>query len=38
MARDMGMRYRKIIKASYHANSTWNLILRQQWALKFVEL
>ena len=29
MSRVMGMRYRKIIKASYHANSNQNLILRQ---------
>ena len=28
MTRDMGMSYRKILKGSYHSNSTQNLILR----------
>ena len=38
MTLEMGMRYRKIVKASYHSNSTQNLILRQQWALKFIDM
>ena len=29
MTRDMGMSYRKILKGSYHSNSSQNLILRQ---------
>ena len=33
-----GIRYRKIIKASYHVNSTQNLILLKKWALKYAEL
>ena len=32
------MSYFKILKASYHANSTQNLVLRQQWALKFISM
>ena len=38
MTEEMGMSYRKIVKASYHSNSPQNLILRQQWALKFIDL
>ena len=38
MTKEMGMSYRKILKASYHSNSPQNRILRQQWALKFIEL
>ena len=38
MTKEMGMSYRKILKASYHSNSNQNLILRQQWALKFLEM
>ena len=38
MTSELGMSYRKILKASYHSNSVQNLILRQQWALKFIEM
>jgi len=32
------MKYRKVVEISLHENSFRNLVLRQQWALKFVEL
>ena len=38
MRNDMGMRYRKIVKASLRINSTRNLILRQEWAKRFIAL
>ena len=38
MLHDMGMRYRKIVKASLRLNSTRNLILRQEWAKRFIGL
>ena len=38
MSKSMGMSYRKILKASFHVNSSQNVILRQQWALKFIEM
>ena len=38
MKEELSMKYKKIIKISMMGNSTNNLILRQQWALKFLEL
>ena len=38
MTEKLGMSYRKILKASFHANSPQNVILRQRWGLKFIEL
>ena len=32
------MRYRKIKKGSLHTNSDQNRLLRQQWAIKFIQL
>ena len=34
----MGMRYRKVLPLSVHANTAKNLVCRQQFALKFIEL
>ena len=34
----MGMRYRKVVHVPLHANSEMNLVLRQQWALKYLEI
>ena len=33
---DMQMRYRKILKAPLHLNTTKNLVLRQEWAKRFI--
>jgi hypothetical protein len=38
MSGEMGMRYRKITRISWMQNSMTNLVLRQQWALKFLEV
>ena len=38
MREDLGMRYRKIKPVSIHGNSDKNLILRQQFALKLIQL
>ena len=38
MREDLGMRYRKIKPISIHGNSDKNLILRQQFALKLIQL
>ena len=38
MKHNMGMKYKKVTKASVHLNSTTNLILRQQWALQYIDL
>lgn len=38
MKEELSMKYKKIIKISMMGNSINNLILRQQWALKFLEL
>ena len=34
----MNMRYRRIQKVPLHLNSEKNMILRQQWAIKYLEL
>ena len=36
MKEDLGMRYRKIKTVSLHSNSEKNLVLRQRWALEFL--
>ena len=33
----MGMKYRKVVHIPLKANSERNLILRQQWALKYID-
>ena len=38
MREDLGMRYRKVKPVSIHGNSDKNLILRQQFALKLIQL
>ena len=38
MRKDLGMRFKKVIPVSIHANSETNLVCRQQFALKFIEL
>ena len=38
MRDDLDMRYRKVMPVSIHANSPKNLVLRQQFALKYIEL
>ena len=35
---EMGMRFRRIQKVPLHLNSQRNLILRQQWAIRYLEL
>ncbi len=35
---ELGMRYRRIQNVPLYLNSRRNLILRQQWALKYLEL
>ena len=35
---DLGMKFRKIKKSSLHLNSRQNLILRQEWAVRFLKL
>ena len=35
---DLGMKFRKIKKSSLHLNSEQNLILRQEWAVRFLKL
>jgi len=37
MKKDMQMKFRKVNSVSYTANSTRNLILRQQFALKYYD-
>ena len=36
--RKMGMSYRKVVHIPLTANSDTNLVLRQQWALRYLEL
>ena len=36
--RKMGMSYRKVVHIPLTANSDMNLVLRQQWALRYLEL
>ena len=38
MRKDLGMRFKKVIPVSIHTNSETNLVCRQQFALKFIEL
>ena len=38
MREDLGMRYRKLVPVSIHGNSEKNLVLRQQFAMKMIEL
>ena len=38
MKRDLGMRYKKVVHVSVHANSAKNLVLRQQFALEYIRL
>ncbi|MCS5543864.1 MAG: hypothetical protein NZ767_03560 [SAR86 cluster bacterium] len=38
MKKRLGMSYRKIKPMSLHANSQKNLVLRQQFALKLIDL
>ena len=38
MKTELGMRYKKILPVSIHANSPKNLVCRQRFALKFLEL
>jgi len=38
MRDDLDMRFRKVLPVSIHANSWKNLVLRQQFALKYIEL
>ena len=38
MRKDLGMRYKKVKAISVHTNSPKNLVCRQQFALKFLEL
>ena len=38
MREDLGMRFRKIVAVSIHANSAKNLVLRQQYALELIRL
>ena len=38
MKKELDMRYKKVKPVSLHANSAKNLVLRQQFALKYIEL
>ena len=38
MREDLRMSYRPIRQLTMQQNSDWNRLLRQQWALKFLEL
>ena len=38
ITQDLQMKYRKIHQVPLHLNSHRNLILRQQWAIRFLEL
>ena len=38
MKQDLGMKFKKVVHVSIHANSDKNLVLRQQFALKYIEL
>jgi hypothetical protein len=38
LKKDIGMRYRRIQRVPLHLNSVKNRILRQQWAIKYLEL
>lgn len=38
MHEDLGMRYRKVVPVAIHSNSEKNLVLRQQFALKMIQL
>ena len=37
MREDLHMSYRPIEQLMMYQNSDWNILLRQQWALKFLE-
>ena len=38
MRNELGMRYRKVVAVSVHANSEKNLVLRQQYAQEIIKL
>ena len=38
MSKDLGMKYRKIASVSRNGNTPKNLVLRQQFALKLIQL
>ena len=38
MKKEMKMSFKKVIHVSVHANSVKNLVLRQKFALKYIEL
>ena len=38
MREELKMRYRKVIPVSIHGNSQKNLVLRQQFAMKMIQL
>ena len=38
MGNDLGLRYKKVVGIPIHANSDTNLVLRQQWALMYLDL
>ena len=38
MKQELGMSYRKILDGALHSNSEKNLVLRQRWALEFLNL
>jgi len=37
MREDLGLRYRKVKEISVHENSTRNLVLRQRWAMMYLD-
>ena len=37
MKQEMGLRYRKVVAVSLHENSVRNLVLRQQWAARYLD-
>ena len=38
MKQDLGLKFKKVKNIPQHANSTTNLVLRQQWALLYLDL
>ena len=38
MVGELGMSFRKIVKGSLHLNRDKNLILRQEWAMRYLSL
>ena len=38
MKKDLGMRFKKVVHVSVHANSPKNLVLRQQFAIEYLKL